>query len=67
MQKLILHFTNPLLSLRTARRRRKQSVEKVLRAQRASNRKLRLAAISIKTGSRYLGFYTNRWQVRLKG
>ena len=41
--------------------------KKSLAPQRISNRELRLTAIPIKTGSMYLGFYTNRWQVCLKG
>ena len=52
---------------RTAVRLSLQPVEKFLRAQRASNRKLRLAAISIKTRDMRVGFYTNRWQVCPQG
>ena len=42
-----------------------QLVEKVFAPQRASNRKLQQVAIFIKTGSMYLGFYTNT--LRLSG
>ena len=41
--------------------------EKVLRAKRASNRELWFTPIPIKTRDMRVGFYSNRWQVCLKG